>query len=190
MDLHTHVPSQVLTIDSFFSPNECRAQIERAEQGGFEAAPLTTAFGPVVRSDVRNNARWMSDDPELAAQLWQRLEPFVPSPLNGIRALGLNERLRYYRYERGQTFRPHYDGSFRRANGEESQFTFMIYLNDGFTGGQTRFDLRYPHDELIIEPREGMAILFLHSLFHEGSTVFSGQKYVLRSDVMFERLLT
>ena len=186
MQPRIHIPGQVLTVDGFFSSEECGAHIESAEAGGFEAAPLTTASGPVMRSEVRNNARWMSDAPELAAQLWQRLRPFVPSPVDNRNAVGLNERLRTYRYESGQTFRPHYDGSFRRANGEESVFTFMIYLNEGFTGGQTRFDLAYPHDELIIEPREGMAILFLHSLYHEGAMVFSGQKYVLRSDVMFE----
>ncbi len=45
---------------------------------------------------------------------------------------GLNERLRLYRYDVGQKFDWHRDGCFERDNGERSQFTFMIYLNDDF----------------------------------------------------------
>jgi hypothetical protein len=49
--------------------------------------------------------------------------------------VGLNERFRFYRYDPGQHFAPHMDGCYQRANGEESQFTFLVYLNDGFVGG-------------------------------------------------------
>jgi hypothetical protein len=39
----------------------------------------------------------------------------------------------------GQKFAPHFDGFFRRSNGERSQLTFMVYLNADFTGGETKF---------------------------------------------------
>jgi predicted 2-oxoglutarate/Fe(II)-dependent dioxygenase YbiX len=105
--------------------------------------------------------------------------------------VGLNERWRFYRYGVGQTFASHYDGAFIRRDGpragEHSQVTFMIYLNEGFAGGATKFDLRYPHGEVIVEPRAGMALMFLHHLRHEGATVESGHKYVLRTDIMYEK---
>lgn len=110
---------------------------------------------------------------------------FVPSPLFEREAIGLNERLRYYRYQAGQTFKPHQDGSFKRENGEKSQITFMIYLNGEFEGGATNFDLRYPYGEIEVKPKTGMALLFLHSFRHEGAVVTHGSKYVLRSDVMY-----
>src|SRR6266436_493544 len=94
-------------------------------------------------------------------------------------ALGLNERLRFYRYGPDQQFAAHVDGSFVRANGERSLLTFMVYLNDGFEGGETKFT------ETTIQPRKAMALIFRHELLHEGAAVTSGRKYVLRSDVMF-----
>ena len=185
MQTNILIPDRLLTIDGFFSPDECAVHIARSEGEGYEAATISTRGGAVMNTAIRNNDRLIADDPALAAQLWKRLQPFVPSPLFGREAIGLNERLRYYRYEPGQTFRPHQDGSFRRDNGEKSQVTFMVYLNDGFGGGSTKFDLRYPHGEIEVVPRAGMALLFVHSFRHEGAVVTSGAKYVLRSDVMY-----
>ena len=59
----------------------------------------------------------------------------------------------------------------------------MVYLNDNFQGGDTAFRGRR------IRPRKGMALIFLHSLFHEGSEVTQGVKYVLRSDVMYRTVV-
>jgi hypothetical protein len=57
----------------------------------------------------------------------------------------------------------------------------MVYLNEGFGGGTTRF-----HDfDIDVRPRTGHALLFQHRLLHEGCEVASGTKYVLRSDVMY-----
>ena len=181
------VPGSIWTIDNFFSPEECAALIAQSEESGFEEALVTTSFGAMRRPEVRNNDRVIWDDKALAARLWQRLQPLAPSPIDGCEVLGLNERWRFYRYDVGQTFRAHYDGVFRRENGEHSQVTFMIYLNEGFAGGATKFDLRYPHGEMSIEPREGMALLFGHHLRHEGAPVERGRKYVLRTDVMYRK---
>ena len=178
------IPDRLLTVDGFFSPDECAQHIRRSEGEGYEAATISTRGGAVMNTAIRNNDRLIADDPQLAQTLWQRIQPFVPSPLFERQAIGLNERLRYYRYEPGQTFKPHQDGSFKRDNGEKSQVTFMVYLNDGF-GGSTNFDLRYPHGEIEIMPKAGTALLFVHSFRHEGAVVTSGAKYVLRSDVMY-----
>ncbi|UOQ55710.1 2OG-Fe(II) oxygenase [Hymenobacter cellulosivorans] len=86
---------------------------------------------------------------------------------------------RFYRYQCGHQFRGHYDGSYVRSATEASRLTFMVYLNDNFQGGDTTF-----HD-LRIQPRQGMVLLFLHSLSHAGREVTQGVKYVLRSDVMY-----
>ena len=44
------------------------------------------------------------------------------------------------RYTPGQRFSWHADAPFARENGELSLLTFMIYLNDGYEGGATRFE--------------------------------------------------
>jgi len=185
MEKQVVVPDHIFTISNFMAQEECVQYINLSENNGYSDAPITTASGYVMRPEVRNNARVILDDVELASSLWQRIAPFVPTPLEGRTALGLNERFRFYRYDVGQKFAPHYDGSFRRPNGEQSQVTFMVYLNDDFVDGETKFDLRYPHGEVSVVPKAGMALLFLHHLRHEGAPVQRGRKYVLRTDVMY-----
>lgn len=55
----------------------------------------------------------------------------------------------------------------------------MIYLNAAMRGGETRFE------NASIIPAPGMALVFDHYLVHEGTPVLEGQKYVLRTDVMY-----
>jgi predicted 2-oxoglutarate/Fe(II)-dependent dioxygenase YbiX len=185
MNTQVIVPDVIFTIENFFSPEECAYCIEKSESLGFSNAPINTLLGAVRDTRVRNNMRVMVDAEDMAGELWKRIAPHVPSPLDNREAIGLNERFRFYRYDVGQTFAPHYDGSFRRTNGEESQITLMVYLNDDFQGGETRFDLRYPYNEIAIVPKTGMALLFIHHLRHGGAAVTQGRKYVLRTDVMY-----
>jgi hypothetical protein len=171
----------VFTVAGVMGAAECQEAIARTEQIGFDAAPITTAAGFVMRPDIRNNERVMFDDVALAAELFGRIRSALPERLSGRRPVGVNERFRCYRYEPGQRFAPHYDGSYERSGTERSELTFMVYLNDGFTGGQTAF-----HDfDVEVAPRPGLALLFQHRLLHEGCAVRSGVKYVLRSDVMY-----
>jgi prolyl 4-hydroxylase len=175
------ITDQIFTVAEFFSPEECREHIARAEAAGFDAAPINGMFGPQMRPDVRNNSRVMIDDPAAAAQLWDRIQIYVPLSIGSWRAIGVNERLRYYRYDVGQQFNWHYDGAFERSNGERSQLTFMVYLNDGFEGGETSFE------NAIVVPRQGMALVFVHQIRHKGQPVVRGRKYALRTDVMYRR---
>jgi prolyl 4-hydroxylase len=171
----------VWTVDDVLTRDECAALVARIEAVGCVPAPITTGAGFVMRPDIRNNTRVILDDLELAADLFRRVAAHVPKVVAGWNVVGANERLRCYRYERGQRFAPHYDGAFVRHAGEMSRVTFMLYLNDDFAGGTTDFlelDRR-------IEPRSGTALFFQHGLLHEGCTVTDGVKYVLRSDLMY-----
>jgi len=179
----------IFTISDVLSPAECWAWIEYSERVGYDEAPITTAHGFALRKDIRNNTRVMLDDETIAETLWERIKPFVPEEIEEEQetwtAIGLNERIRFYRYEPGQYFAPHYDGCFARSEIEESKLTLMVYLNDNFTGGETRFNLRYPHSEENVIPQMGSVLCFIHHLYHEGAAVLRGVKYVLRSDVMY-----
>lgn len=171
----------MFTVPGVFAAAECADTIAQIERLGFTDAPITTAVGFVMRPDIRNNTRVMFDDHDLAATLFTRLGGAIPARLHGRRAVGVNERFRCYRYEPGQRFAPHYDGAYQRSATERSELTLMVYLNDDFTGGKTTF-----HDfDADVTPRTGAALLFQHSLLHEGCIVKSGVKYVLRSDVMY-----
>jgi len=181
-------PDKVVVIHNFLSGEECAALIRRSEDLVYE--PGTVA--DVVMEQVRNNERVLVDDVSLAAGLFNRAEPLLPAVIEGHGLVGFNERWRFYRYGAGQTFKPHRDGSYMRPKTwEESQMTFMIYLNDGMTGGETRFFANMEQafrqcPYLSVQPKAGMALAFIHSIWHEGSVVHSGQKYVLRTDVMYK----
>ena len=173
----------IWVVKNLYSEEQCRAWIALGEAHGFEEAPINVGHGKAeIHKSIRNNSRAMFDDEDLAFTIWQAAREHLPPVINGRVALGLNERFRFYRYEPGQKFAMHMDGYFRRDNGEQSLLTFMIYLNDGFAGGETVF---MNNDETIVKPEAGMMLAFQHTLFHEGSSVISGVKYVLRSDVMF-----
>ncbi len=172
---------KIFVLESFLSPEECAAQTALTEGKGYTPAGLTV--GPdqyVAAPEIRNNDRVIRDDPLLARQLWPRVKDFVAN-LDGWRPVSLNERFRYYRYGPGQRFAPHYDGRFTRNEEEHSKLTFMVYLNDDFEGGETIFN----RDNLSVKPRTGMALVFVHAILHEGSSVTKGLKYVLRTDVMY-----
>jgi len=176
---------EIFLLNDFLSEAECKELVDRTEAIGYSSAPVTTPDGPVMMPDVRNNSRLMIEDRELADRLFQKARPLLPQKLpGGWEIVGLNELLRYYRYEKGQQFAPHYDGAFARNKTEQSQLTFMVYLNEGFEGGETKF---YDGESLVVTPRCGSALVFVHRKLHEGASIISGRKYVLRSDVMYRR---
>lgn len=189
------VPDRIFTVSNLLSPEECAEYITLTENIGYTPAGLTVGKDEYMMApNVRNNDRVILDDEQRAADLWCRIAEYVPTRIDNWTAIGLNERFRFYRYDPGQRFAPHGDGAYMRRNGDHSRLTFMIYLNDGFEGGDTRFYLNHNYFELLdpnvipdvsVVPETGMALCFRHELRHEGARVIQGRKYVLRSDVMY-----
>ncbi len=167
------------TLQPVLTPEECMAFIERAENYGFDKAMVNSRQGAVVNLNVRNNDRAIIDDVALAEHIWQRVKHLLPVMQQGREIRGLNERFRFYRYTDGQQFVWHHDGHFARANGEQSVLSFLIYLNDGYTGGATNFEWTR------VEGKTGMGLVFPHHLVHQGNPVLTGVKYVIRTDVMY-----
>jgi predicted 2-oxoglutarate/Fe(II)-dependent dioxygenase YbiX len=177
--IRSELAESIFTVDDFLTKQECLEYLVLSEKLGFEAAKVNTTKGARLVPSVRNNSRVFYSDEELAQRLWQRAKPFIPAQFGRSQALGLNELFRFYRYERGQQFRGHFDQSYVRSPTEASLFTFMVYLNDNFQGGDTAFR------ELRVWPKQGRLLLFEHGLYHLGRTVTQGVKYVLRTDVMY-----
>lgn len=174
---------QICTVvDGALSPAECRAVINAAEARGFlDASP---AYPPTYR----DNDRQLLDDPALAERLFARLRRFLPETLDGEQLVGLNTRFRICRYQDHQQFTVHQDGAWHPDPRTRSRLTLMLYLNDDstFSGGHTRFYER-PRGAVWkdIAPQAGRLMLFDHLLWHDGAPVHSGQKYILRTDVLY-----
>ena len=178
----------VFVIPHFYTPDECREELEYAMDSGF----IEQQYGVSTKREARRRA--VKDDKKRARQIWNKvpslppLESFYknlrPDPnenLSEWKPIGLNERLRYYQYEPGQRFSEHFDIMFRINDTTRTFLTFIVYLNDDFEGGETRFG------DQMIQPVMGSIILFPHELRHEGMMVRKGCKTVLRSDVVYEQ---
>jgi predicted 2-oxoglutarate/Fe(II)-dependent dioxygenase YbiX len=180
----------LFVVQGLLSADECRTLIERGEALGFERAAVRTHSGLQMRPDIRDNDRAAFVDEPLAAELWRRISAHVPRELEGGTAVGLDEHFRFYRYDVGQRFKRHIDGTVERLPGVRSRLSCLFYLNEGFSGGETVFysdekvqGLR--QEERVVVPQAGDGLLFLHEWRHEGRELIAGRKYVLRTDVFY-----
>ncbi len=174
--------SEIYTIDNFLSEAECDELIAKSEAMGYEEAKVNMDGGQRMMKMIRDNERVMYTDLVFAFQLWKRLKSYIRPVIGNSYAIGLNEMLRFYKYSPGQRFKMHRDGSYIRNETEFSYYTFMVYLNDDYEGGQTKFE-----SGEFVSPKKGTALIFEHSLRHEGARLSEGLKYVLRSDIMYKR---
>jgi len=101
-----------------------------AELHELDVAALTT--GPMV---ARRAVDWSAEGASVVPQAAMICDV---ADLAALTAVGLNERLRYYRYAGGERFAPHVDLS-HSDDVARSFLTIIFYLNDGFTGGETDF---------------------------------------------------
>ena len=172
----------IFELPAVFTVAECDQWIKRIQLAGTEAATINTKRGSQVDSQIRNNRRVIFDDAEWARELFERVKEHVPQDIHEMSLAGVNERLRCYEYQAGQRFAPHSDGAFIRNDRERSWYTYMVYLNEEFEGGETVF---FVEPEVSIRPRAGSALFFQHPIIHEGTEVTAGVKYVVRTDLMY-----
>jgi prolyl 4-hydroxylase len=163
------------TVPGIYSASECADVVQRIK----EAAPSLATNNPLHR----NQDRVMMDDPAASHELFRRLKAHLPEAIGDFRLVGLNERLRYYRYAPGQEFPEHMDHWYRPSPTRITLHTLLVYFNEGFEGGETRFTEQL---EQTIVPKTGMVAIFQHKIRHAGCVVRSGTKYAMRTDVIFE----
>lgn len=144
--------------------------------------------------------------------------PYMNSVTQGdeFKPIGVNEHLRVYKYEPGQYILKHDDYRMSRfrhdiANDiyyEQMSFlTLLVYLNEGFQDGKTLFwtnyatvgttghcrfirDIEFTESDLNIEPEMGKAVIHDHMVQHEGESPKKSTKYILRTDIMHEKIVS
>ena len=165
------------SVENVYTPSECAAFIDLIER----SSPALATNNPLYR----NQDRVIRDDPTVATELFRRLRPHLPETMGPLRLIGLNDRLRFYRYQPGQRFEPHMDHWYQPNDRQITLHTVLAYFNDDFEGGETRFQEQIDD---IVRPRAGMVAIFQHKIRHEGCEVRRGAKYAMRSDVIYEGL--
>ena len=163
------------SVDDVYTEAECRDFIDFIER----SSPALATNNPLYR----DQDRVIRDDPVIAEELFRRLRPHLPGRISMLRLVGLNDRLRMYRYRAGQRFEPHMDHWYRPSENRVTLHTVLVYFNDDFAGGETRFQEQV---EQTLIPKRGMAAIFQHKIRHEGCPVRRGVKYAMRSDVIYE----
>ena len=186
----------------------------------------------VVAPLARRLRPWLPSTPGGACESAATLAPSDSDAVSSF--------FRCYLYRDGDCSTPHFDRSFRvhsaasapstasgarggakrapaRHGGELlrfSAYSLLLYLNDGFDGGETSFfnpdpslrvsrrGLTVPPAEAAklgiaarVTPRRGDCLIFPHgahcggchaSPLHEGTTVHGGEKVIIRSDLVYE----
>ena len=205
-------------LDNVLSEDECEALIQETSDKGYEKAPLIGGDSQILDTTVRNSQRCIIDSKEKANWLWDKIKDFIPETWNGQPIVGLNERLRFLRYNTGEYFKPHEDNDYARPDDSERSFiTIQLYLSSGFEGGNTIFlsnkncltkknsrkencmlccikpvSLVWKKNDkqnVGVVPRPGRILVFQHDIMHEGTVLRKGTKYTMRTDIMYNTKL-
>ncbi|KAL9642562.1 hypothetical protein ABK040_011128 [Willaertia magna] len=189
--------NRIFILKEFLTKEECNHLINECENIGFETSDDIKDEYP---KEYRNSERMIILNNELANNLWNRLKYFIKNKdFNNMTPYGfntqgiwipvrLNNCFLFTKYKENTYFKTHYDGMYKNNLQECSIFTFTLYLNDNFKGGNLIFR---DEDKSILQqyrPTQGDAVLFNHDCLHEGETVTEGIKYIFRTSVMFSKL--
>jgi hypothetical protein len=153
------------------SSDECSALVAAAEAAGFRLAHLKAAG--------RNNSEVFFRLPELSEAILVRLRERMRGAGVDFEVVAVSPDFECYRYEEGDFVSAHRDAPVEVLPDRESDLSLVLYLNEGFQGGETSF----PNQMLNLRPVRGEGVLFRHSLLHEGTPVRHGQKYIARTSV-------
>jgi prolyl 4-hydroxylase len=173
------VDPEVLRVASFLSPAECRYLIERARPQLQPSLVVHPTTGRMVMDPVRKASSmsfgFVIEDPVIHA-IGRRIMATVQIPVEN------GESIQVLQYRPGQEYKIHSDAL--PPGGSQRTWTFLVWLNDGFGGGETIF----PEAGLTVKGQIGEAIFFrntdsagrpLARARHAGSPVTSGTKLLL-----------
>lgn len=204
---HPAVPGLGMAMN-VLSPTECKAIIAAGESVNFIPDVPLREDGDM--SVLAHNFYWIIDT-TFHDMLWNRISSYVPQSIGGRSVRGINRRFRVYRYVPGAEYRCHIDGAWPPSGilpddtyvydsspedkKQSSMYTFLLYLNDEFEGGETTFFMPAAHEGTLnaypVRPVMGAVAIFPHgeangALLHEGTGVRKGAKYIIRTDVEYD----
>lgn len=174
-------------IPNFLSKQECDT-IMRISTNKLFQSEVFVKDGDVADANVRISKQcWLKDtDDELIQKISQRIAERTNTEI------ALQEEMQIVKYDSSGFYKPHYDACDsttqdyceRMNKGMGPRYiTFIMYLNDGFEGGETIF----PNIDRKIVPEMGKAAIFynvnkdgllLEKSLHGGMNVINGEKWI------------
>lgn len=168
---------EVRHFPGLLTTSEC-AYLRAASGNQFEPSMVYDSARRLVRDEIRTSdgatIHWLIEDPAVVA-LNRRIAAVSNSQYEAGEALAL------LRYSPGQEYRPHFD--FVRGAANRRLLTALIYLNDDYEGGETRF----VQTGLTVKGATGDVVLFRNEgqdsgpnplSEHAGMPVTNGVKYL------------
>ncbi len=180
MSVVVNLDKDIFTVTNILTEEECRDLIAKGEGPGFGAVTFQ-----------RNKEGDAFEDPAFAGKLWKRVFPFAPLEIEGWRAVQLGGGFHFSRYDAVKQFQGH---RLIESSSEKSLLSLLIYLNDGYTGGETVFlnhcdeRIKTVIDSIKVAPKVGMGLFFGNQYSYKGLPVTHGRKYLLRTFVVYASL--
>ena len=214
----------LLQLGSLLTSEECDDIVKHLEEKQFEE--MSSKYD----REKRSSSRLIVLDDRLGRTLWRRLKfahklsKLIPNsrPLGfnvqgDWKLSGVNPAMRINKYDSNDFFAPHKDAQYAPNADERSLLSLLIYLNDDYQAGETKFyfpkvqsqidvkgfsireeidayqGLDRGYECICVQPKKGHAVLFTHHLLHEAvPPVFRtsnrcDERIVLRSDVLVQR---
>ncbi len=154
----------IVEYPKFLTEDECNVLIGLGESGKLDHGKISSKKIGYRKAMVR----WFGDD-----EIIQRVKLEV-ARLSQV-PLEKQEEFHFVKYEQSGEYKEHYDGQGR-------QKTALIYLNQGYSGGETYF----PNINRMIKPETGKLIIWDNlkngekdkDSLHAGLPVQFGTKYI------------
>jgi hypothetical protein len=179
-----------IILDNVFTKDECDSLIELSEKNpkNYENVPNHYHQKP--------NKGWVCVDKKLADTFFDKMKSFIPIDYKGLPVIGLNERLSFLKYSRGE-YNPYsengiYDEDLDNSilSSKVKYLIALIYLNDlkEEDGGATFFykdTENGVYKDYCVIPKVGRVLLFEDYFNHEGSILYNGLKYCIHTYIMY-----
>ena len=226
-EVHARNGLVICEVENVLTERQCNDIIKTSSTCSFQN--MSNKYDP---KKERNNSRLLVLDEDLSKHLWNQIGAILLQVVQdnnislcplGFDVLkgswefdGVNDAIRINRYssDKSEYFAPHKDGQYCPSGDKRSIFSLVLYLNEGFKGGETCFylpkgtkgqtkamtveeeikavgGLEKGFNLVTVTPTTGCAVLFSQNILHESTPLImqkkSAHKIILKTDVMLSR---
>jgi len=179
-----------MEIDDFLTHDQCDSVMQAASDKGLFTSEIGLRKGGVNESIRKSSQQWLDPSENDTALMIKQKTAHVFASTGCIDESQYSyEQIQVVKYEKGGKYDPHYDGDLcdngdTQCTSNMRIATLLIYLNDDYDGGTTKF----PNLGIDITPKKGKALFFwvadpLNSLMyqetlHGGMEIKNGEKWI------------
>jgi len=167
-------------VENFLDRRKCQEFMDKAEKTGNLDIDTEIGNDKYARHDFRDRNLC-----KILFERFERFERFLQHSENFIKTENIVDVANLFyvsKYFPGNSINWHVDGH-RNFDGKISKYSFILYLNDNFDGGET--SIKDENGSIVnIKPETGKVLLLDQDTLHCGKSVQNGIKYILRGDLM------